>query len=1028
LTLFLALWSAPLGAQTTPLAVTKTGGLIDDVDGDGVPDPGDTLRWAIRVQNISAADVTGVSLADSPATIPPGFSSSWFSVVPGSVTTSRGTVVRGNEPPATPPYNEEVLVDIGTVLAGGEVIVRFDSVVLDNLTGRICNQARITWPDGVTVSDNPETPDPLEETCLGPAASGSFLVATLRDSLAQDLDGDGQADPGDRLRYTARVVNGNTSALSGVVFDLTPGAGTTLVAGTVTTTRGVVLIGNTTGANAVRVALQTMTANAEGTITFETTVDSPFLPPPTTQVEQQGTVTATSLAATLTDDPDTTAPSDPTRTPIDFDPDLALTATDDGILGVPGQLIPYRLTYQNLADRSQANGVRLRATVPPNTTFDAAGSTPGWSCTGSACELLVGTLAAQANGVRLFAVRVRNPLAAGVAQFDLAAEVTSDGTAGPDTNPANNAATETTPIDRSQTGPDLAVTKSDGGISATTNDTVVYTIATTNLGNQGATGVRLTETVPTHTTFLPSSSSPGWSCAGATCTFDLLSLPGGGAQANAVSFAVRLPATFPPSVDRITNVVTVADDGANGPDRDPANNTATDDTPLVNVAPDLGLSKTFLPSASNPIPGGLLVWELRYENRGNQDAGSVFLDETVPGLTTFDAPASSPEWSCAGSTCQLPLGTVAAGANGVRRFAVRITLNLPPGAEAVENCAELLIGDQLGAPTPACSSVPVDAAPDLRITKTDGGISTAAGRVVVYSIAFSNAGNQAASGVVLTETVPANTSYEGAESTPGWYCPGGPAAGQTCLYSLPTLAAGGSGLVSFAVRVASPFPPGLREIRNQVGIGDDGTSGPDPTPADNVATDTTPVTPSGPGPQPLLTAQKADALNLDLDDDGEADAGDSLVYLVTLRNTGEAPATGAVFSSPVPTGTILVPNQVFTPVGTILSGQSAGDSEVTIEIPTIASGEQIHLSFEVEIFDPLPEGLEELVCQGTLLAANHRPIPTDDPDTPLRDDPTRTPLDRDPVGPAPADIPTLGEWGLILLGLILGFAGIRKLV
>ncbi|MDX1998431.1 MAG: IPTL-CTERM sorting domain-containing protein, partial [Thermoanaerobaculia bacterium] len=731
------------------------------------------------------------------------------------------------------------------------------------------------------------------------------------------------------------------------------------------------------------------------------------------------------LGATLTDDPDTPAQQDATRTPIDFDPDLALTATDDNALGVPGQLIPYRLTFQNLADRSQANGVRLRATVPTNTTFDAAGSAPGWSCTGSACELVLGTVAPLANGVRIFAVRVRSPLPAGVTQFDLAAEVTSDGTAGPDTNPANNTATETTPVDRTQTGPDLAVTKTDGGISATTNDTVVYTIATTNLGNQGATGVRLTETIPTPTTFSPSSSSPGWSCTGATCHFDLGPLPGGGAQANAVRFAVRLPATFPPGIDRITNTVSVADDGANGPDRDPANNVATDDTPLINVAPDLRLTKVPVPSASNPVPGGLLVWDLRFENRGNQDAAGVFLDETAPDLTTFDAAASSPDWLCAGSSCRATLGIVTAGANGVRRFAVRITPDLPPGAEAIENCAELATANSRGTPPPACSSIAVNAAPDLRITKTDGGVTTTAGRVVVYSIAYSNAGNQAAAGVVLTETVPANSTFEPAESTAGWLCPGGP-SGTACTFSIGSLPAGDSGLVAFAVRVASPFPTGVREIRNQVRIEDDGASGPDPTPADNTAVDTTPVTPAGPGPQPALSALKTDSLNLDLDDDGEADAGDTVVYLVTLSNTGNAAANGVVFTSPVPEGTVLVADQVLTPVGTVLSGQHPDDTEVTIEIPSLDPGQSLDLTFEVEVFDPIPEGLDELVCQGTLLASNHRPVPTDDPETPLRDDPTRTPLDRDPVGPPPAEIPTVGQWGLLLLCVLLGFLGFRK--
>jgi IPTL-CTERM motif len=130
----------------------------------------------------------------------------------------------------------------------------------------------------------------------------------------------------------------------------------------------------------------------------------------------------------------------------------------------------------------------------------------------------------------------------------------------------------------------------------------------------------------------------------------------------------------------------------------------------------------------------------------------------------------------------------------------------------------------------------------------------------------------------------------------------------------------------------------------------------------------------------------------------------------------------------VPAGTTLVPEQVITPVGTVLSGQSADDTEVTIEIPTISAGETIQIAFEVEIFDPIPEGLEEIACQGTLLASNHRPIPTDDPDTLLRDDPTLTPLDFGPTGPPPAEIPTVGQWGLILLGALLGYLGFRKIV
>ena len=56
-------------------------------------------------------------------------------------------------------------------------------------------------------------------------------------------------------------------------------------------------------------------------------------------------------------------------------------------------------------------------------------------------------------------------------------------------------------------------------------------------------------------------------------------LAGGGAAGSA-TFAVIVDAVLPPGTIEITNTATVADDGANGPDPTPANNSSTDTTPL----------------------------------------------------------------------------------------------------------------------------------------------------------------------------------------------------------------------------------------------------------------------------------------------------------------------------------------------------------------------------------------------------------------------------------------------------------------
>src|SRR5207237_5982787 len=129
----------------------------------------------------------------------------------------------------------------------------------------------------------------------------------------------------------------------------------------------------------------------------------------------------------------------------------------------------------------------------------------------------IGTVLAGGSGLADFAVDVLNPAAAGVNQISNTASIASDL---PDPNPADNTASDTTPL---VAAPDLSIVKSDGGISTTPGGTVPYTLSYANTGNQGATGVAITETVPANTTFNAGASTAGWNCvpnnnAGSVCT------------------------------------------------------------------------------------------------------------------------------------------------------------------------------------------------------------------------------------------------------------------------------------------------------------------------------------------------------------------------------------------------------------------------------------------------------------------------------------------------------------------------------
>jgi uncharacterized repeat protein (TIGR01451 family) len=120
-------------------------------------------------------------------------------------------------------------------------------------------------------------------------------------------------------------------------------------------------------------------------------------------------------------------------------------------------------------------------------------------------------------------------------------------------------------------------------------------------------------------------------------------------------------------------------------------------------------------------------------------------------------------------------------------------------------------------------------------------VSVAPGESIVYALSFANDGPGDATGVTLTDTVPAHTAFNAAASTPGWACAPDASAGSVCTLNVGALAAGGSGNASFAVTLLNPIPASVTQIDNTASSGDDGTSGPDPDPSDDSASTGTPV-------------------------------------------------------------------------------------------------------------------------------------------------------------------------------------------
>ena len=154
------------------------------------------------------------------------------------------------------------------------------------------------------------------------------------------------------------------------------------------------------------------------------------------------------------------------------------------------------------------------------------------------------------------------------------------------------------------------------------------------------------------------------------------------------------------------------------------------------------------------------------------------------------------------------------------------------------------------------------AAPALVISKADAGVPVGPGSNLDYTITVRNIGNAAATGVTVTDPIPANTSFVSAGS-------GGTNAGGTVTWSGLSVAAGGS--IALHLRVL--IDPGLKS--KTTSIVDDGFKA------------TSAQGPSANGSPVVTSIAPAFALSLSpASQTGAAHTGASQTYIVTLRNLG----------------------------------------------------------------------------------------------------------------------------------------------
>jgi uncharacterized repeat protein (TIGR01451 family) len=229
--------------------------------------------------------------------------------------------------------------------------------------------------------------------------------------------------------------------------------------------------------------------------------------------------------------------------------------------------------------------------------------------------------------------------------------------------------------------------------------------------------------------------------------------------------------------------------------------------------------------------------------------------------------------------------------------------------EATANWGTAIANFTIGNPLPST---------DMAVT-VSGPTSVTAGTNATYTVTITNHGPNAAHGVVLSDTLPAGSTYGSWTLTTGTdpftLAQSGGVATATATADI---ASGGSD--TFTLVVAAPAG-----LANGAGLSDTasvGASNPDPNTSNNTATVSGSIVNDNPN---------AD-LSVSVTGPASAKEGDTVTYTIKVTNNGPSGATGVVLTDTLPS--LLNYKSATTGQGNI----SASGGVVTISMGTIASG------------------------------------------------------------------------------------------
>ncbi|QDT70562.1 Serine-aspartate repeat-containing protein E precursor [Planctomycetes bacterium MalM25] len=318
-------------------------------------------------------------------------------------------------------------------------------------------------------------------------------------------------------------------------------------------------------------------------------------------------------------------------------------------------------------------------------------------------------------------------------------------------------------------GYDLVIDKDVNDSLAAPGDALQYTVTVTNNGPTTATGVTLTDTLPTGVTYASGSTS----VAGETVT----GTPGNptvtstiGTLTNGQSAIITINATIDNDASgTLTNTAVTA-----GVDESNTNNNTATAATTVTPEIDLAISKIDNDADETLAPGDLITYTIDTVNNGPSTATSVVMTDTLPtGLTFVSAGSTTPTSStpvAGGTQLTYNLGTLADQGTARVTIVAQINANfvgtLTNTASVVGAEAEITLANNQST-AQSTSEIPLGTITGQVYVDVDGDNTLDAEDQPIQGVALTLF--DAADDIVATTTTNANGEYTFTDLLPGVY-------------------------------------------------------------------------------------------------------------------------------------------------------------------------------------------------------------------------------------------------------------------